>query len=110
MFPVYGRKCLSRKEFQNWVKKFSQERSKIADDARSGAEVSETTVERLVGQVYQCWWRICGAIFLFFIFEYHMFNVLYPFVTYIQTPSQIPVFRPWIIIQMRLPVLTRRDF
>jgi hypothetical protein len=30
----------------NWVEKFSQGRSKVADDARPGAEVVETTVKR----------------------------------------------------------------
>jgi hypothetical protein len=33
MFPVYGGKCLSRKAIHNWVKKFSQGRSIVADDA-----------------------------------------------------------------------------
>jgi hypothetical protein len=33
MFPVYGEKCLSCKEVHNWVEKFSQEHSKVADDA-----------------------------------------------------------------------------
>jgi thiamine kinase-like enzyme len=32
MFPVYGGKCLSRKAVLNWVEKFSQGRSKVADD------------------------------------------------------------------------------
>jgi myo-inositol catabolism protein IolC len=32
MFPVYGGKCLSRKAVHNWVEKFSQGRSKFADD------------------------------------------------------------------------------
>jgi hypothetical protein len=48
MFPVYGGKCLSRKAVHNWVEKFSQQRSKIADDARPGAEVGATTVKRLI--------------------------------------------------------------
>jgi hypothetical protein len=48
MFPVYGGKCLSRKALYYWVEKFSQGRSKLADDARSGAEVDETTVKRLL--------------------------------------------------------------
>jgi hypothetical protein len=48
MFPVYGEKCLSRKALHSWVEKFSQGRSKVADDARPGAEVAETTVERLL--------------------------------------------------------------
>jgi hypothetical protein len=33
MFPVYGGKSLSRKAVHNWVKKFSQGRLKVADDA-----------------------------------------------------------------------------
>jgi hypothetical protein len=32
MFPVYGGKCLSRKAVHNWVEKFSQGRSKSAND------------------------------------------------------------------------------
>jgi hypothetical protein len=44
MFPVYGGKCLSRKAVHNWVEKFSQGRSKVADDVRPGAEVADTTV------------------------------------------------------------------
>jgi hypothetical protein len=65
MFPVYGGQCLSRKAFHNWVEKFSQGHSKVADDARTDAEMAETTVKRLLycgfrrtvkamGQVYQC--------------------------------------------------------
>jgi hypothetical protein len=57
-----------------------------------GAEMTETTVERLpccgfrrtgkaMGQVYQCWWRICREINAFSRFEYHMFYFLYIFVT-----------------------------
>jgi hypothetical protein len=34
--------------YHNWVEKFSQGRSKIADDARPGAEVAETAVKRLL--------------------------------------------------------------
>jgi hypothetical protein len=33
MFPVYGGKCLLCKVVHNWVKKFSQGRSKVTDDA-----------------------------------------------------------------------------
>jgi hypothetical protein len=58
--------------------------------ARPGAEVAETTVKRFLccgfrragkamGQVYQCWWRICREVNVFSRFEYHMFYVLYPF-------------------------------
>jgi hypothetical protein len=48
MFSVYGGKCVSRKAVYNWVEKFSQGRSKVGDDAQSGAEVAETTVKRLL--------------------------------------------------------------
>jgi hypothetical protein len=33
MFSVYGGKCLSPKTVLSWVKKFSQGRSKVEDDA-----------------------------------------------------------------------------
>jgi hypothetical protein len=36
MFPVYGEKCLSRKAVHSWVEKFSQGRSKVADDDQLG--------------------------------------------------------------------------
>jgi hypothetical protein len=48
MFPICGAKCLSSKSVHSWVEKFSQGRSKVADDARPGAEVAETTVRRLL--------------------------------------------------------------
>jgi hypothetical protein len=48
MFPVYGGKCLSRKAVHNWVEKSSEGRSKVADDARPGAEVAQTTARRLL--------------------------------------------------------------
>jgi hypothetical protein len=40
-----------------------------------------------MGQVYQCWWRICREINVFPRFEYHMFYVLYPFAAYLLTDS-----------------------
>jgi hypothetical protein len=66
MILVYGGKCLSRKIFRWWRR------------CRNGdAEVAETTVKRFLccefrrtgkamGQVYQCWWRICREINVFF--------------------------------------------
>jgi hypothetical protein len=36
MFPVYDGKCLLHKGVHNWVEKFSEGRSKVADDAQSG--------------------------------------------------------------------------
>jgi hypothetical protein len=50
MFPVYDGKCLSRKAVHNWVEKFSQGRSKVADDARPGCPVeiaTEATAQRV---------------------------------------------------------------
>jgi transposase len=54
MFPVYGEKCLSHKAVHNWVEKFSQGRSKVADDDRPGrpveiaTEVTEQRMEELI--------------------------------------------------------------
>jgi hypothetical protein len=48
MFPVYGGKCLSCKAVHNWVEKFSERHSKVADDARQGCSVeivTEATVQ-----------------------------------------------------------------
>jgi hypothetical protein len=47
MFPVYGGKCFSHKAVHNWVKKFSQGRMKVADDAQPGCPV-ETAKEATV--------------------------------------------------------------
>jgi hypothetical protein len=41
------------------------------------------------GQLYQCWWRICREINVSSRFEYHMFYVLYPLVTYLLTLPRI---------------------
>jgi hypothetical protein len=65
-----------------------------------GAEVAETTAKRLLccrfrrtgkamGEVYQCWWRICQEINVFYRFEYHTFYVLYPFVADLLTLLRI---------------------
>jgi hypothetical protein len=44
---------------------------------------------KAMGQLYQCWWRICREINVFFSgFRYHMFYILYPFVTYLLTPKR----------------------
>jgi transposase len=52
MLPVYGGKCLSHKVVHNWVEKFSQGCSKIADEARPGHPV-ETATETTVQMVEQ---------------------------------------------------------
>jgi hypothetical protein len=51
MFAVYGGKCLSRKAVHNCVEKFSEGRSKEADDARPGSPfeiVAEATIKILL--------------------------------------------------------------
>jgi hypothetical protein len=45
-----------------------------------------------MGRIYQCWWRICREINVFSRFEYHMFYVLYPFVTYLMALPRITPF------------------
>jgi histone-lysine N-methyltransferase SETMAR len=74
---------------------FGPLKNHIGDDdeeVETGVEVAETTVKRLlccgfwhtgkvIGQVYQCWWRICREINVFSRFEYHVFYILYKFVT-----------------------------
>jgi hypothetical protein len=74
------------KRFTTGSKKLSQGPSKVTDNARLGAEVAETTVKRhlccgfrrtgkAMGQVYQCWWRICREINAFF-FQVRISHVL----------------------------------
>jgi hypothetical protein len=61
-----------------------------------GPEVADTAVKRLIcgrfprtveviGQVYQCWWRICQEIIFFPRLVYHMLHVLYQFVACLLT-------------------------
>jgi hypothetical protein len=94
MFSVYGGKYLSRKAVHIWVDKFSQGRSKVADEA----EVAGTTVRRFYvtgfdalakrwTKVYQRWWKKCREINILSRLEYHTLYVLYPFVTYLLTLS-----------------------
>jgi transposase len=50
IFPLYVGKCLSCKAVHSWVEKFSQGRSKVADDGRPGRPVeiaTEATVQRM---------------------------------------------------------------
>jgi hypothetical protein len=50
IIPVCSGTCLSRKAVHNWVKKFSEGRSKVADNARPGRHVeiaTEATVRRV---------------------------------------------------------------
>jgi hypothetical protein len=82
--------CLQWKVFffhkmiHNWVEKFSQGHSKVADYAQPSVEVAETTVKILLccgfqhtgkamGQVHQCWCKTCREINVFSRFKYHVF-------------------------------------
>jgi hypothetical protein len=56
IFLVYCEKCSSLKAVHNWAEKFSQGRSKVADEPRPSAEVAETTVKTL----QYCWFRRTG--------------------------------------------------
>jgi hypothetical protein len=85
--------CLCR------VKRFTTGSINSLKDVRKSQvmpEQAETTIKRLqccrfwhtgkaVRQVYQCWWSICREINVFSKFEYHMFYVLYPYLTYLLT-------------------------
>jgi hypothetical protein len=67
-----------------------------------------------MGQVYQCWWRICWEINVFSRFEYHTFYVLYPFVTYLLTlpctTDYFPFFKPSMqIIKYKLYRISESD-
>jgi hypothetical protein len=55
MFPLYGGKCLSCKAVHNWVKKFSQGRSKVVDDVWPDHPV-EIATEATVQQVEELIW------------------------------------------------------
>jgi hypothetical protein len=101
IFHVYSRKCLSREAVRNLVEKFSQGRFESLRWWNWSRELAETTVKRLLccgfvrtgkamAQMCQCWWRICREI-SFSRFEYHMFYVLYPFMTYLLILPRITI-------------------
>jgi hypothetical protein len=86
-----------------------------------GAEVTETTLKRLlccgfrntgkaIGQVYQCWWRICWAMNVFSRFKYHTFYVLHPFVTDLLTLPRIADRRKLITMRLGWLVPNGRTF
>ena len=60
MFPVYGRKCLTRKAVQHWVKTLSQGRLKVADNGPLNAELADTAVKRLLRCVFRCSGKAMG--------------------------------------------------
>jgi hypothetical protein len=97
IFPVYSMKFLLRKFVHNWVEKFSQGRLKVTNDARPVVKVAEATIKRLLfcgfrgagkamGEVYQCWWRICQEM-IFFQFRLsrvsHFISICDPFTDFV---------------------------
>jgi hypothetical protein len=96
MLPVYGGKVLSRKAVHNWVEKFSQGRSKVADDETEVRqwlrEQSKNFYATGFDALVKRWDKFVNVdgeyvveYIFFFSFEYHIFYVLYPFVIYLLT-------------------------
>jgi hypothetical protein len=85
MFHVYGGKFVVYSGSQLGSKRF-------ADDEEVETEVWKWLRQLLcygfrrtgkaMGQVYQCWLRICREVNVISWFESHLFYVLYPFVTF----------------------------
>jgi hypothetical protein len=84
MFPVYGGKCLSRKAVHNWVANVSLMK-RLKRRCGSGFDA---LVKR---------WDRCNSVSGGYVekqmlssrFEYHMFYVLYPFLTYLLSLPRI---------------------
>jgi hypothetical protein len=60
---------------------------------------------RAMRQVYQCWRRVCREINVFPRFEYHMFSVLYPFVTYLLTHSYLHMLTACLLKYQRMCII-----
>jgi hypothetical protein len=73
MFPIYGRKCLSCKAVHNWMANVSL-MTRLKPRCGSGGDNSQKRLlccgfrrtGKAIRQVYQCWWRICREIRVFF--------------------------------------------
>jgi hypothetical protein len=53
---------LSRKAVQNCAEKLSQGRSKVTDDARTGAELADTTVKKLLCCGFRRTGKVMGQV------------------------------------------------
>jgi hypothetical protein len=95
MFPVHGWKCLSRKAVHNWVADVSLMMKRLKRRCGSGWDNSQNTssgfrrTDKAMGQVYQCWRRICREINFFSQVRISHISILYPFVTYLTTVSHM---------------------
>jgi hypothetical protein len=78
MFVLYGGSVCHVKRFTAGSRNFLKD-----EEVETDAEVAETKIKRLLccgfrrtvkamGQVYQCWWRICREVIFFSRFEYHV--------------------------------------
>jgi hypothetical protein len=90
MFLVYGGKCLSGKAVHNWVENVSllmslKRRCGVAETVKALLCCGFRRTGKAMGQVYQCWWRICREINVSSRFEYHIFYVIYLLVTCLLT-------------------------
>jgi hypothetical protein len=92
MFHVYGGKCVtrfttgSRNSLQDVRKSQMMKRRCGSGWDKRLLRCGFRRTGKAMGQVYQCWWRICREINVFSSrFEYRMFYVLYSFVTYLLT-------------------------
>jgi hypothetical protein len=90
MFPVYGGKCLSCKAVHSWVKTRGK---RLTDDEEVETEVREWLRKQSNNSMLRESDGTSGSMLVedmsinnfFPRFEYHMFYVLYPFVTYLLT-------------------------
>jgi hypothetical protein len=105
-FPVYGGKRLSRKAVHSWVEKLPPWWQTFRWWRRGwngGVKVAETTVKRHVCCWFRCTGKAMGKVVedmsrnkVFSRFEYHMFFVLYPFVTLLLTlPRRYQIYASW---------------
>jgi hypothetical protein len=79
MFPAYGVKCLSRKAVHKDVRKSQIMKRRLR---RHSKDFCAAGFDALVKR---CWWRISREIKDLSRCEYHVFYVLYLFVTYLLT-------------------------
>jgi hypothetical protein len=75
-FHLGGKRFADDEEVETEVSKWLRQQSK--DFYAAGSDTGKA-----MGQVYQCWWRMCRELHVYSRFEFHMFYVLYPFVTYL---------------------------
>jgi hypothetical protein len=67
MFPVHGVKCLSLNAIHNWVGNISLTTKRLKRRLRKWLRRHGfRRTGKGMGEVYQCWWRICRDITVFF--------------------------------------------